>query len=215
MTMSRFAKWMAGLLGAWFAFSFAASALHLYQTRPDQPPLPIGLAAAIPVIVFLVWRRASVRFRAFTANLDARVLSLVQSWRVGGFVFLALAANGILPWMFALPAGLGDMMIGATAWWAALRLGRGARRRGFIAWQLFGIADLVTAVLLGTLARFIDPHGVSMNAMTVLPMSLIPTFAVPLLLIFHLIAIAQARQWTADGAGSLEQPLSFAPKGAA
>jgi hypothetical protein len=56
---------------------------------------------------------------------------------------------------------------------------------------------------------------VSMNAMTVLPMSLIPTFAVPLLLILHLIAIAQARQWTADGAGSLEQPLSFTAKGAA
>jgi hypothetical protein len=31
--------------------------------------------------------------------------------------------------------------------------------------------------------------------MTVLPLSLIPTFAVPLLLMLHIICIAQARQW--------------------
>jgi hypothetical protein len=31
--------------------------------------------------------------------------------------------------------------------------------------------------------------------MTVLPLSLIPTFAVPLLLILHAISIAQARRW--------------------
>jgi hypothetical protein len=31
--------------------------------------------------------------------------------------------------------------------------------------------------------------------MTVLPLSLIPTFAVPLFLILHIICIAQARQW--------------------
>ena len=34
--------------------------------------------------------------------------------------------------------------------------------------------------------------------MTVLPLSLIPTFAVPLLLILHVICIAQARQWAAQ-----------------
>lgn len=31
--------------------------------------------------------------------------------------------------------------------------------------------------------------------MTVLPLSLIPTFAVPLLLILHVIAMAQAARW--------------------
>jgi hypothetical protein len=34
--------------------------------------------------------------------------------------------------------------------------------------------------------------------MTVLPMSYIPTFAVPLFLILHIICIAQARRWPAD-----------------
>jgi hypothetical protein len=34
-----------------------------------------------------------------------------------------------------------------------------------------------------------------MAAMTVLPLSLIPTFLVPLYLILHVICIAQARGW--------------------
>ena len=34
-----------------------------------------------------------------------------------------------------------------------------------------------------------------MVAMTVLPLSLIPTFLVPLFFILHLICIAQARAW--------------------
>jgi hypothetical protein len=38
-----------------------------------------------------------------------------------------------------------------------------------------------------------------MAAMTVLPLSLIPTFLVPLFLMFHVIAIAQARTWKAVG----------------
>jgi hypothetical protein len=34
-----------------------------------------------------------------------------------------------------------------------------------------------------------------MGAMTVLPLSLIPTFFVPLFMMLHVICIAQARKW--------------------
>ncbi len=60
-------------------------------------------------------------------------------------------------------------------------------------WQVLGISDLAMAVTLGTLARVISPQGIPTSAMTVLPLSLIPTFTVPLLLILHVISIAQAR----------------------
>ena len=62
-------------------------------------------------------------------------------------------------------------------------------------WQALGITDLVMAVSLGTLAGVIDPHGIPTSPLTVLPLSLIPTFAVPLLLILHVICIAQAMRW--------------------
>lgn len=46
-------------------------------------------------------------------------------------------------------------------------------------------------------SNVIDPHGIPTSAMTVLPLSLIPTFGVPLFLILHVICIAQALRWPA------------------
>jgi hypothetical protein len=75
------------------------------------------------------------------------------------------------------------------------KLANFSRRRTFIFWQILGIFDLVMAVILGTIARLISPHGVATAVMTVLPLSLIPTFAVPLLIMLHIICIAQTRRW--------------------
>ncbi|HEV2463095.1 MAG TPA: hypothetical protein VGT04_04780 [Acidobacteriaceae bacterium] len=193
--MSRYAKLSSWLIGAWFVVSIVASGLHLYQNDPKQPPLPLGIAALAPIIVFLVWFALSASFREFTMSLSPRVLTLVQTLRIEGFAFLVLASYSILPRTFALSAGWGDIAIGATASLAAWKLATPNRRGSFIVWQILGIADLVNAVLMGTLAGVINPHGISTGAMTVLPLSLIPTFAVPLFLILHVICIAQALRW--------------------
>lgn len=192
--MSRYAKLTTGLVGAWFVFSLAGSALHLYQNAPNQPPLIFGLTVMTPLILFFVWFAASKTFREFTLSLDPGTLTMVQGWRFAGIAFVALAAYGVLPKLFASAAGYGDMAIGLTAF-LALKLARPSHRGSFILWQLLGIADLVNALLLGTLSGIIDPHGIPATAMTVLPMSLIPTFGVPLFLMFHVICIAQALRW--------------------
>jgi hypothetical protein len=195
MNNASYGKFTGGLIAAWFIFALAASALHIFKTDPNLPPLALGLAVAIPLVVFLFWYATSAGFRQFALSLDPRALTFVQSWRIVGFTFLVLYAAGILPGVFALPAGWGDIAIGATAPLAALKLANFSRRRSFIFWQILGIFDLVMAVTLGTTARLISPHGVSTQVMTVLPMSLIPTFAVPLLIMLHVICIAHARQW--------------------
>lgn len=203
--MSRYAKLTSWLLGAWFVVSLAASGLHLYQNSPNQPPLPLGLAALTPLIAFFAWFALSASFREFTMSLNVRALTVIQTLRIVGYVFLVLASYGILPRLFALSAGWGDILIGATAALAAFNLATPMRRRSFIVWQLLGIADLVNAVLLGTLGGVIDPHGIPMGAMTVLPLSLIPTFGVPLFLILHVICIAQALRWPAQEIGPVAQ----------
>jgi hypothetical protein len=192
--MSKYAKLSTGLLAAWLVFALFSSALHLYKNAPNTPPIALGLAVVTPVVLFLVWFASSPGFRQFIMSLSPRALTLVQSIRVAGIVFLALGSYKILPAYFALSAGWGDIIIGATAPFAALWLANPAHRGGFIFWQLLGIADLVNALTLGTLAGVIDPHGIPTTAMTVLPMSYITTFAVPVFLILHIICIAQARR---------------------
>ena len=198
--MTRYEKLTAWLVGAWFVVSLAAPAFHLYGTGADRPPLPLGIAAVAPILLFLAWFSLSPGFREFTMSLNPRALTLIQTLRLEGFAFLVLASFSILPRIFALPAGWGDIAIGATAPLVALRLAAANRRGGFLVWQILGIADLVSAVALGTLARVIDPNGIPTGAMTVLPLSLIPTFAVPLFFILHLICIAQAVRWPVERA---------------
>jgi hypothetical protein len=195
--MSKYAKLSAGLLAAWLVFALSSSALHLYENAPNTPPIALGLAVVTPIVLFLAWFASSPGFRQFVLSLSPRAITLVQSVRIAGIVFLALGTYKILPAYFALSAGWGDIIIGATAPFAALWLANPAHRRGFILWQLLGIADLVNALSLGTLSGFIDPHGISTAPMAVLPMSYIPTFAVPVFLILHIISIAQARRWPA------------------
>ena len=193
--MTSYGKLTAGLIAAWFLFALSASALYWFRNDANRFGLAVAAAALAPIVVFAVWFAASEKFRQFTLSLNPQILTLAQSWRIVGFTFVLLEARGVLPAIFALPAGYGDMAIGMTATLAAWMLANPARRNGFIVWQLLGIADLVTAVSLGTTARLLIPEGPSMAAMTVLPLSLVPTFLVPLFFIFHVICIAQARGW--------------------
>lgn len=206
--MAGYVKLTRALIAAWFVFALTASALHLYQNAPNRPPLALGLGVTIPVLVFLGWYAISRSFREFVLAISPRALTLAHTWRVGGLVFIALASYGILPWLFAIPAGLGDIAVGATAAAVALHRTNPRHRSSYLAWQVFGIADLIVAVAMGTLAGVIAPHGVPTTAMTVLPMSMIPTFGVPLFFIFHIIGFAQARRWPVENDLRSARPVS-------
>ena len=127
-----------------------------------------------------------------------------------GIVFVILEARAVLPAVFALPAGYGDIAIGSTAFFVGWKLANRSHRSIFIFWQALGVTDLVLAVGLGTTAAWISPHSIPMTAMTVLPLSLIPTFLVPLFLILHIICIAQARLWKSVKGGT-RQPTNRVP----
>ena len=155
----------------------------------------------IPIGLFLVLYRTSHSFYDFVLTADVALLTATQSWRFAGVGFIALNVLGFLPGYFAWPAGLGDMAIGITAPWLALALARDfANRRIFIAWNLFGIFDFaVLAVGMGAIAPLIFPnllHTVTPQMVTAapmrhLPLSLVPSFLVPMFTIFHLIALFQ------------------------
>ncbi len=178
---------------AWFAIAVPVSATGVFA-RPG-PPIGIALAAALPPLLAVAAAFGSARFRSWARSLDLRLLTLLQTWRIGGLGFLALASVHALPDGFAIPAGYGDITVSLTAPLVALYvIGRGAaRRRIFVAWTVFGILDLVVAVTLGVLYSGTSigllTSGVDTDLMGSPPMVLIPVFGVPLTLVLHVISI--------------------------
>jgi hypothetical protein len=187
-------------LTAWFLLVASLGAVGAFVGAPGKPPLAIALGAGSPLLLFFAWMRLSQSFRGFVLSLDLRLIAGMQAWRWAGLGFLFLYAHNVLPAVFALPAGLGDMAIGVMAPWMILALVRRpgfATSAAFIRWNLFGILDLVVAVSIGALSAVFAtgaPGEISVAPMATLPLLLIPAFLVPLFLMLHAAALLQIRQ---------------------
>ena len=189
---------IVGVLALWFVAVFLLGAAGVFVRSPGMPPFPILLGATAPLVVFLAAYWVWPAFRAYVLSSDLPLAAAMQAWRAGGLGFLALYVYGVLPGAFAWPAGLGDIAIGVTAPWTALALVRRpgfATSRVFVAWNLFGILDLVVAVGTGGLHSALASAGeVTTGPMAQLPLVLIPAYLVPLFLMLHLASLFQARR---------------------
>jgi hypothetical protein len=184
----------------WLAVATAAGVAGVFERQVGEPPLKLAVAVGLPVGGVAVALVTSPRFRAWAETLDLGLLVNLQAWRVLGFAFLAAYAQGVLPGAFAWPAGLGDLAVGLAAPFVAVHVAHRARsaRTVFRCWTAFGILDFVVALALGVAtnigARGVLPDGsLSQAPIYDLPLSLIPTFAVPFLLVVHLLSLARAR----------------------
>jgi hypothetical protein len=136
---------------------------------------------------------------------------MFQSWRVVGASFLYLYAFSVVPAIFAFPAGWGDIAIGVTAPFYAFALisGKGFSKRAFATWNVLGIFDLAVAATLGALAAP-GPQGIlageiTTEAVSMLPLSLIPTFLMPLFTILHIAALIKVAKIPIPGKQQLSQ----------
>src|SRR5262245_46341885 len=86
----------AAALVAWFLLALGGSLAGAFDSGP-RPPIPLGLAAVVPVVAFAVCYLTSAAFRQFVESLDVRLLTLAQTWRVAGIVFVVLYLLGKLP----------------------------------------------------------------------------------------------------------------------
>src|SRR5215218_2512565 len=121
------------------------------------------------------------------------LLIAVQTYRIGGIAFLWGMTQGILDPAFAVPAGVGDLLIGLTAIPFAIFLWKGYSwsKYALIVWSVLGIADLVNAITLG---RITSPDF-SNSTMATFPWILVPTVGVPLGLALHGVTLYRLRKW--------------------
>jgi hypothetical protein len=198
---------LSAALTIWFAAIVTLGAAGAFEASATRPPIGIVLAIVVPPLLFAIIYGLRPGFRAFALGIDLRWLTAIQAWRVIGVMFLAFYAFGLLPGLFAWPAGLGDAAVGLAAPFVLLAILRGAPgwpRRVF--WlNIAGLIDFAGAIGTGVLSSNSSlgllSDGRTYVSLGELPLSLVPTFAVPLWIIFHMISLLQLRRMP-DARGS-------------
>jgi hypothetical protein len=126
-------------------------------------------------------------------NKITSLLIAVQTFRIGGVFFLWGMTQGLLDPAFAIPAGVGDILIGVTAIPFAILLWKGYSwsKYAVVVWSVLGIADLVNAITLGQ----ITSSGPTISTMLNFPLILFPTVPVLAALALHLITLYRLRRY--------------------
>jgi len=193
----------SALLVAWFFAALVLSWSGFYQGVASRvPTLPFGLLIPIAAGVVL-FRRWPLLRRVIEAAPQSWIVG-IQAYRVEGLIFLILYARGWLPGAFALPAGVGDAIVGLLALVVGIAYRGGLRGPSgwLLAWNLLGIADLVVAVTTGFLT---SPSPLQLLALdrpneliSSWPLAMVPVFLVPLSVLLHLASLEKLRQIERD-----------------
>ncbi|MFZ3302325.1 MAG: hypothetical protein WA227_01590 [Mycobacterium sp.] len=190
---TRVAGGFATLWAAWVLASVLLAEADVYRFEPTRPVpwLPVGLIGSLTVAILLTRIPAVSRIFAHPDGLWR--LTVPQIFRVVGVTFLVVMALGELPAVFALPAGMGDMAIGVEAVFVARNLRRGLVGRRAVWFNILGLVDLVVALGIGFAAApaavrllLVSP---STEAISLLPLALIPATVVPLASALHLLSL--------------------------
>ncbi len=159
------------------------------------PLLPVMIIVPTAIAITLVAR--SRRIGTLLDAMPATWLIGVQFYRVIGAVFLANWLAGATPGVFALPAGIGDVITGLMALPTAVMLahGRPDSPRAALLWNLFGTTDLIVALVMGALTSpgpfqhlAFDHPNLTVAAY---PTGIIPAFTVPSSLVLHTLSVRQ------------------------
>ena len=183
-------------LVAWLAAAIFGATTGLVN-RPGQPPVILLWFFVGPVALGVAAHRLSPSLRAWTDRFSLTWMVGLHTWRLVGLGFVAAWLFGRLPGGFAIPEGLGDAVaaVGALALLPSLRRGT-VSRTWLLVWNTFGIVDLLSALAVGVLYSngplgVLSRGGVTTELMVTFPVSLIPTFLVPLFILLHLLTFAR------------------------
>jgi hypothetical protein len=124
--------------------------------------------------------------------MNLRWLILFHGIRIIGIAFLLLRAQGRLPENFAISGGHSGIVVAASALllaFVAVPVRNARQWWTLLSWNLFALAANLRVVVTGIQAGMKDIQ--QMMPLTEWPLSLLPTFIVPLVIVTHLVIFAR------------------------
>jgi hypothetical protein len=209
MHEGRIALGAGAVLAIWAVAATLGARNGVLQPRGDEFP-PVGWNLLLALVGLGLCLTVFPSLRRLLSRQSS--LILLHLWRFVGILFLVLMAQGQLPALFALPAGIGDILVAAAAPWVARGLDTPKGRRRAVAWNLLGLADLFLAIGLGVTT---NPGAAQLfhtvpdsQVMARFPMALVPTFLVPLAMTLHGVSLWQllGKKWAAHRAERRRAP---------
>lgn len=197
---TRVRVWLALALPftAWLAVVWCLAFDGAFRPRLGVPALPVAIF--LPVLVGLPFLLRSQRVGALLDAIPASWLVGLQLYRVFGGIFLVAWSRGGISGTFALPAGVGDVLVGVLALPVAylLHTGAPAGRRIAVAWNILGLVDFAIAIGIGILSapgplQVIIPDAPNAQLGS-FPTVMIPAFAVPSSILLHVLSLRQLRR---------------------
>ena len=153
----------------------------LRNTRLPMPAL--GVAITLTLIAAIAVRR-DYRERALRAGV--RPLIAIHLTRFAGIYVLVLYSRGLLPRDFATWAGWGHVVVAALAAVVLLAFRPDTRtgRTAILSWNAIGV---IGVLLVFVAATRIPPADPLWQGFASLPLSLLPTFLAPLIIVSHVL----------------------------
>jgi len=174
----------------WLIAAILVGNYRLLQRLP-MPAVQAVLFGLTAIVLLLYYRLTALR--TWIDQLDLRALVFLHVTRFVGIYFLILYNRGELPYEFAVPGGWGDIIVAVLALGVVfVPMGDALRRRAITIWNMIGFIDIMLVVI--TAARIGLAAPWRMQALTVLPLSLLPTFLVPLIIATHVIIYLRLRR---------------------
>lgn len=194
-------SWLAGLLPytLWLSVIWSGAINGAFRPGTNAVPL-LPLAIFLPVIIGAPILLLSKRMGQVLDAIPATWLIALQLYRVFGSVFLVGWARNLIPAVFALPAGTGDVITGLFAVPVAISLATNTpeARKAAIVWNVFGLLDFAVAVSIGLMIapgplQVIVPSIPNVTA-GIYPNVMIPAFAVPSSILLHALSLRQLKR---------------------
>jgi hypothetical protein len=185
-------------LAVWLAVAIAVADGVNFAFFPEALRLPVSLAVGFgPMLIALALLFGSRFLEDVVRTMEPAWPIWLQTYRVAGLMFIyPFLHYGVVPAGFAIPAAVGDFVVGLAApfvGYAVYR--RRSRALGWTtAWNAFGILDLIVAPTAAVLshARVAELYPLALVALFIGP---------PLGILTHVVSLRNLRSvaWRASG----------------